>query len=436
MGPTYADERRSHARTSYHQFRDGAIRVARDACPMLACLVIPVVIVLGVAVYAATSERLDGHVAPAASAQAPGPYDGFRFEYVGAGVRRLIDDGAGYRPGDYRFLRGEVTDTIAVEPDGSVLACCDRPGLLLRLGDGTTLHRLGQREPVVRWEDRNVGLSEAHDLAVATDGTVWLAGDRVAELADDAWRKVRPRAGGHLLAAGRDGAMWADMSTDVLRIVRYEKTRFRVFTAERGLPPAVRAWGDRVTGIATTTNGHTWIGVAGKDPQQPGGLLRYDGQRWRVVRPLGRGVDAHVEAVAVAPDGTLWVYLSRSRPTKGAPWQATMHLARRDATGWTTFGSADGVPQHHRAYRRSGGEMVPMRAGPDGTVWLTTYGASGCARLVSFAARRTSEYLPDGTCVHDVALDPDGRAWVSVFQFAWEDTQREGAELYLVDPVR
>lgn len=420
------------ATTDHDRLRQVAVDMARDACPMVACLLLPLALILGVAYYAASPGNL---ARPAAAAPPPGPYDAFRFEQVGVGVRRLIDDGTGYRPGDYRLFRGETVDTIAVGPDGSVLACCDRPGPLLNIGGETTLHQLGQREPVASWDDSSSGLAEAHDLAVASDGTVWLAGDRVAELAHGAWRKLRPRASGNLLETGRDGEVWADISSDELRIVRYQQGRMQIFSAERGLPQAVRKWGDRVTGIATTPDGNTWVGVSGERPRRPGGLLRYDGEVWHVVRPLGRGVDAHVEGVTTAPDGTLWVYLSRSRPKAGMPWRATMHLARRDATGWTTFGSKDGVPQHHKAYRRSGSETVPIRVGPDGTVWLTTFSRDRCAHLVSFADGRTSDYLPDGACVHDLELDPDGRAWASVYEHSRMGAGRDGAELYLVDPA-
>jgi streptogramin lyase len=113
-----------------------------------------------------------------------------------------------------------------------------------------------------------------------------------------------------------------------------------------------------------------------------------------------------------------------------------MYLARRDASGWAVFDEADGVPSHDPRYRRSGDEKVLMRAGADGTVWLTTFDMAGCARLVSYARGRTAEYLPDGACVHDLELDADGRAWVSVEHRTWSQAGRSGVDLYLVDPAR
>ncbi len=185
---------------------------------MLACLVIPAALVLAVALYTVSPAEPP----QAAGSQSPaGPYDDFRFTHVGAGVKRLIDDRAGHRPGDYDILFGATPDVIAIEPDGSVLLCCDRPDPLLDADDETTLHRLGDPEPVASWVDRRMGLDEAHDLALATDGTIWLAGNRVAALVDGTWQRTSPRGEGALVAAGHDGAMWADISDGELRIARY-----------------------------------------------------------------------------------------------------------------------------------------------------------------------------------------------------------------------
>jgi hypothetical protein len=229
--------------------------------------------------------------------------------------------------------------------------------------------------------------------------------------------------------------MWAAIGGDQLRIARFRNGRTRVFDEGDDLPRAVRAWSDRVTGIASTPDGTIWVAVNGQGPRRPGGLLRFDGETWRVVRPLGRGVEASAQGLATGPDGSLWVYLSLSQPTKAAPWRAKMYLARRDTSGWTILDRSDGVPGHDPGFRHYSQERVPMRVGPNGTVWLTTFSRGGCARLVSFADGRSSDYLPDGACVHGIELDPDGRAWVSVQQWPWAGAQRAGADLYLVDPV-
>ena len=97
MAPESPDRQGTQATTGHDRLHDGAVQVARDACPMLACLLVPLALVLVVAYYAASS---DDPVAPAASAPPQGPYAAFRFERVGVGVDLLIYDGAGYRPGD------------------------------------------------------------------------------------------------------------------------------------------------------------------------------------------------------------------------------------------------------------------------------------------------------------------------------------------------
>jgi hypothetical protein len=182
-----------------------------------------------------------------------------------------------------------------------------------------------------------------------------------------------------------------------------------------------------------TASGKTWVGVSGTGARQPGGLIRFDGEAWRVVRPLGRSVDAHVEGVSAGPDGTLWVYLERSRPRTGARWHADAYLAHRDTNGWTILDQSDGVPAHDPAYHRRGQERVLLRVGPSGTVWLTPYDEHGCARLVSYDGQASTEHLPPGACVHDLELDAEGRAWVSVEHEPRAGAERSGTDLYLVD---
>ena len=148
---------------------------------------------------------------------------------------------------------------------GKGLGLVRRSGALVRFGRG-----------------RGITQAVSHgsnDLAVAGDGTVWLAGDRAAALVDGEWQKVAVRAGSETLAAGRDGVMWAAVSDRGLRVARFEGGKARIFSEDDDMPPAVRTWSDRVTGIATTPDGRTWVGVNGKGPRRPGGLLRYDYRR-------------------------------------------------------------------------------------------------------------------------------------------------------------
>lgn len=416
----------------HHRVRDGVVQVARETCPLLACLMIPAAMVMAVALYTTSPEPDPAPAAVVASAAADHPWPGYRFEPAGDSAWRLLDDDTGYRPGSFDSPPGEVADTIAIGADGAVLACCDRSEPIFGLVDHESVHRLGDRRPAALWDDDEVGLGRPRDLAVASDGTIWIAGDRIAALVDGAWQKARPRVAGDMVAAGHDGAVWADISNGSLRLARIDGDQTQAFTAGRDLPSVVGEWGSRVTGMATVS-GKTWVGVAGTGARQAGGLIRFDGQAWRVVRPLGRSVDAHVEGVAAGPDGALWVYLEQSSPRTGARWHADAFLARRDRTGWTILDQSDGVPAHDPAYHRRGQERVLLRVGPSGTVWLTPYDEHGCARLVSYDGRSATEHLPPGACVHDLELDAEGRAWVSVDHEPGAGAVRSGTDLYLVD---
>lgn len=432
MEPMHLCRTEVRAGPARHRVRDGAVQVARETVPLLACLMIPATMVLAIAFYAASPEPDEAPAAAVTSSSTVDPWPGYRFEQAGDSAWRLLDDDTGYQPGSYYSGLGEVPDTIAIGTDGHVLACCDTTEPIFGLVDHESVHRLGHREPAALWDDDEVGLGRPHDLAVATDGALWMAGDRIAALVDGTWQMARPRVAGDMVAAGRDGAVWADISNGSLRLARIDGDQTQVFTAGRDLPAMVGDWGSRVTGMATAS-GKTWVGVAGTGARQPGGLIRFDGRTWRVVRPLGRSVDAHVEGVAAGPDGTLWVYLERSSPRTGARWHADAYLARRDGSAWTVLDESAGVPAHDPAYHRRGQERVLLRVGPSGTVWLTPYDEHGCARLVSYDGATATEHLPPGACVHDLELDAEGRAWVSVDHEPQAGAERSGTDLYLVD---
>ncbi len=159
----------------------GLAYLAGETLPMLLVLTLPAAILLGMAMHAGAPDQAAPH-------GAAGPYDGFTFEQVGVGVRRVVDDGAGNEPAagiDPFDRRGRV----AVEPAASGT----RAGLgVMREYD---LLRLGERWPVGSWGHSAWVTSRVDDLAVAPDGAVWMAGSESSALREGVVRTVQ-HAGG------------------------------------------------------------------------------------------------------------------------------------------------------------------------------------------------------------------------------------------------
>jgi len=409
-----------------HHLRDGAEYVVRETAPLLLVLAIPAAIVLALAIHA-TSPAAPGPT-PVAT-----PAASLHFAQVGVGVKRLVHDGAGHRPGDRSFIFEPDREVIAFEPDGSVLLCCKAPGLILPDTSGTEIYRLGDEQPVHRWDDERLRLDDSADMAVAPDGTVWVTGRKLASLDADGWTVWRDKGRGEVIEIQSNGTIWADSSGRSLRVLRIRGSSQRTFTPGDGLPPVARGWDPEITGIAATPQGSIWVGVSARGGKRPGGgLLRFDGGRWKVVRPLGRGIDARVEGVAAAEDGTLWVYLSKNARKADDEQRPSSYLASLDGNGWTIFDEGDGVP--HQAARKWSTPKVLMEAGPDGRVWLTPIARGDCPRLMSFRDGVTTDYLAADACIHDLEIATDGTAWAIVEQTRYRESDDWRTDLYLVKP--
>ena len=191
------------------------------------------------------------------------------------------------------------------------------------------------------------------------------------------------------------------------------------FTDETGFPRLAGDWGE-IADVEQTPDGSVWVAVRGMQPKKPGGLARFDGETWQVQHPLGKDRKARAEAIAVAPDGSLWVYLVSRHG--GA------QLARFDGESWTVLGKADGVPP-----TTSADDYAPlfMEFSGDGTLWLTPRVGWECSELDSFDGSTWTTHL-DGACVNSLAIAPDGAAWASA---AWSDEDGGGGSgLYVIPP--
>ncbi len=409
-----------------HRLRDGSGYFVREAGPMLLILALPAALVLVIAFSVLPGAQ--SSPSPMAERDA-----GFHYETIGVGVKQLVHDGAGHRPGQRLFLFKPDRELIAFEPDGSVLLCCGDTGLLSDDVLQTELYRLGDEEPVLRWNDDALQIDQASDMAVAPDGTVWAAGRRLYAFDGEGWT-VR-RGTGDVFESGRMARIWADVPGKSLKIARFRGGAQRDFAPGRGLPPVTARWDPMITGIAATPDGSAWVGVGAERVGRPGGLLRFEDGRWTVVRPLGRGIDARVEGVTAAPDGTLWVYLSRDARKAATQQRPSAYLARFDGRRWTVFSEDGGVPYHGALYARDA-DRVLMEAGPYETVWLTPLARDGCRRLISFRDGIATSHLDEAACIEELEIAPDGTAWVVVEWSEHRGAEHRSTGLYLVKPPR
>jgi len=411
-----------------HRVHDGAAYFAHESGPLLLVLLLPILLVTYVALEGFSVERSS----PAGVANGG---DGFRYEYRGVGVKRLVHDGAGHYPGDRLFLHKPDSDVIAFEPDGSTLLCCDDPGLILGETTNSRLVRLGEAAPVAAWDDTRLVLDDASHMAVSDEATVWLSGPGLASLSDDGWTVHHQTGGYGALAVGLEGSTWTDAGGTRLRILQLRDGVRRIHASGQGLPAAAKSWAPAVTGIAVTPDGDVWVGVSGQRPRQTGGLLRYDGERWAIARPLGKGVDVRVEGLTVAPDGMLWAYLSRDARTKEtnqAKRPVRTLLASYDGEDWTVLRESDGVPRQG-ARTRGDTPNVLMAAGPNGALWMTPVAHDGCRELVLFREGEATRPLDTAACVEELELDAHGTAWAAV---EWSRSRGADAwrtEIFLID---
>ncbi|MFA9566463.1 MAG: two-component regulator propeller domain-containing protein, partial [Acidimicrobiales bacterium] len=131
--------------------------------------------------------------------------------------------------------------------------------LFLALGDGT----LVEFDGIVWHVLPDTPVTYAADMAVAADGTLWVA------------------SGEEVLAY--DGDEWAR------------------FTTADGLPS------DGISSVAVAPNGDVWVGTADDFQGDPsGGVARFDGGAWTTFDEADGLYASAVTALTVGSDGTVW----------------------------------------------------------------------------------------------------------------------------------
>jgi streptogramin lyase len=245
----------------------------------------------------------------------------------GGGVSRFgtpASPNTGGDPWDY-FLGDANVRVLAVAPDGALWA-----------GAGCSVQRLDAAGDGT-WQEMaacgDLGLGNTLDFAFGPEGEVWVAtGMSLARWHEGTWQVLDRMA--HAVAVAPDGTVWAsgwEGAEDSYFVDRYDGSAWTA-TLDRSL-----------SFLTATPDGSVW----GIEAER--GLARFDGEVWAQV-PGPDGQEVH-GALAVAPDGALWV-------------SGPQALARFDGQAWTSYPPAGGVEALAVGPAPAGGSA--------GTVWLAT----------------------------------------------------------------
>lgn len=234
-------------------------------------------------------------------------------------------------------------------------------------------------------------------LLAATQGFAETAGVSLAELGVERWTPGAGLAGSWVadIAEDRGGFLWLATSGG---LSRFDGHGFRSFSA--------RTEGDldasAMKALAVGPDGRLWVGL------EHGGVRVFEGGGLRKSPEVGGLLDVVVTSLAADAAGTLWI------ATEGGLW-------RSGRNGASTF------PLPGRA---ATGEVRQVRVAPDGSVWARTRD-HGLFRIANGMAERLED--PPECRGLSIAFAPDGHPVTSCVKGVWE--RRNGdAAWTLVDP--
>lgn len=360
---------------------------------------------------------------------------GWVTEQVEPGVVRILSDGIR----DVSPAGESVRRELSIGADGSIWlsvssaerARTEQTGTLVRLGDPGAYQVDGIPDD---WPDGRL------ELKVAPDGSPWARTDAgLMRLVGDDWAVIEGSSRGTYDIA-TDGTVWQAISTwtpilpdrpfDIAQ--RWTGSGWETppidVPATLGVDPDVIT-GLQVKGLRAAPDGSVWVGLAipqrDPSPDEDGFehvLLRFDGETWSVIDPMGVGSYFDMSDFAIGADGTAWVYLDTGPETEP-------HLGRLSDGAWTVYSAEDGVtPIGIR------GEVPGyLEVASDGTAWMhQVMDEQGrCRGVRSFDGTTWRRHL-DGACVVDLDTAPDGSVWVT----GARDPQRGGTWPYVGDTYR
>lgn len=368
------------------------------------------------------------------------PFAGWVTEEVEPGVVRVLSDGIR----DVSPAGDQDRHELAIGTDGSIWlsvtskveARTEQTGTLVRLGDPAAYPVDGIPN------SRDYG---ELDLRVDPDGSPRALTDAgLMHLDEDGWFIVDGSPKGPYDIA-LDGTVWQASKwpyrkeggiVDIAR--RWTGSGWEAHPIDVDLAAALGVDADVIAGVqvkgySAAPDGSVWVGLAVQyhdpSPNEDGFghlLLRFDGETWSVIDPMGIGSYFDMAHFDIGADGTAWVYLDTGDATDP-------HLARLSGGEWTVYDRDDGVtPIGIR------GEVPGyLEVAPDGTAWMHQLmdGPGRCRGVRSFDGSSWRRYL-DGTCVVDLDIAPDGSVWVTGAKDpAWGHPAPDTGDTYRIEPA-
>ena len=410
------DEVRQATRTIEQQRQGwlGRPRLADNLVSRVATFALAGIIVLAFGSLLAVGlldRDVSGEVVPASAPSSSTPEmsitpDGLTLTEVRPGIWRVLDDGIGHPTTDAR--------QVEVAPDGTVWVATDT-GIVFALGGAGDFDHEDDGFPrdVRGFEALADGTLAAYDerwLATtidhgAPDGQEWIDDYDLDGLRID---------GIHDVLRTSDGALWVAMTghdgSAVYQLARVSDGERTLFSwDDMGLPPD----GWAISRIAETNDGSIWAAQMSMTPEGPG-LVRYVGGEWQTADPFGDGQPYGAGELAVDGVGVLWASLWSDVGPDGY-WRG---IGRWDGEGWATEHGRSGVGAH----------------GPDGVQW-------SYPELQSWDGQAETHYAFPGpfsdTDVSDLAFTPDGRAWLVMTKQEVTPVLPGAPEpgLYVMDPA-
>jgi hypothetical protein len=341
-------------------------------------------------------------------------------EEVEPGVYRVLGDGTRDLSWPATILDDPLGNGVARDfgllagPEGSVWVF--RSEGLYRIGDERT-YEWPSDEPYQRFGDYEVTPDGAVHLVnlnepagepktVATfDGESWnvlrLAGPRVGSSSFDddgsLWGMWSDNGGS---VVGRlDGKQWIRHPVPTLAKQRYEH--------QGGSGPYI----DGVGGLWVLDG---WKGLSDRPDRDT--LHRFDGSDWeRYEVPAGS-----FRRIEVAPDGTVWLGVTRQEETGPDRGDASEVLARFDGSTWSEHDVSVVVPAEGRHFGGGLGGYGLLAVAPDGEAWAQViddrFSGTPCHGVANFDGSIRTTYL-NNHCVYALDVASDGSVWVNAAEW-------------------
>lgn len=215
-------------------------------------------------------------------------------------------------------------------------------------------------------------------IAASPQGVIWLATTRLGLLAFDPARQTLAdynNLNAASLSLGPDGSLWlGDYFSGLSHLTA---TGLETFTTQDA------NISNSVNALAAAPDGTLWAASTK-------GVAKYDGQAWASFTTHDGLLNDGVLAVAITPDNT--------------PWFGTEQgLSHFDGTTWINFTTQNGLVD-----KRAGTAQVTA----DGTVWLATKSGLSWYNGQGWNSAIPLESFADSTITRAIAAGPDGAVWI------------------------